>query len=99
MGVKWICWSIEDPGSLSSSSDSTSDALSVETNICMASPGPDSLTLRGSVEPAQTFTRGALDAPGQLWTIYGHREHMLAHGLTGLVCIYKSRTIQLCPYG
>ena len=22
------------------------------------------------------ITKGALNAPGQLWTIYGHREHM-----------------------
>ena len=50
-------------------------------------------TLRGLVELAQTLTKGALNAPGQLQTIYGHREHMLAHGLTGLVCIYKPRTI------
>ena len=62
-------------------------------DICAASPGPDSLTLRGSVELAQTFTKGALNAPGQLQTIYGHREHMLAHGLTGLVHSYKFRTI------
>ena len=66
---------------------------SVEMDVCAASPGPDSLTLRGSVELAQTFTKGALNAPGQLWTIYRHREHMLAHGLTGLVQSYKSRTI------
>ena len=39
------------------------------------------------------LTKGALNAPGQLWTIYRHREHMLAHGLTGLVHSYKSRTI------
>ena len=45
------------------------------------------------------ITRGALNAPGQLWTIYGHRGHMLAHGLTGLVCTYIYRTIWLCPYG
>ena len=71
----------------------------VETDICVASPRPDSLMLRGLVEPAQTFTKGALDAPGQLQSIYRHREHMLAHGLTGIVCSYKSRTIWLCPYG
>ena len=45
------------------------------------------------------ITKGALNAPGQLWTIYGHREHMLAHGLTGLVYTYIPRTIWLCPYG
>ena len=45
------------------------------------------------------ITKGALNAPGQLWTIYRHREHMLAHGLTGLVHSYKSRTIWLHPYG
>ena len=44
------------------------------------------------------ITKGPLNAPGQLWTIYGHREHMLAHGLTGLVCSYIPRTIWLCPY-
>ena len=65
----------------------------VEMDVCVASPGLDSLMLRGSVEPAQTFTQGALNAPGQLWTIYRHREHMLAHGLTECICSYKSRTI------
>ena len=65
----------------------------VEMDICVASPRPDSLTLRGSVELAWTFTKGALNAPRQLQTIYRHREHMLAHGLTGLVHSYKSRTI------
>ena len=55
--------------------------------------------LRGLVELAWTFTKGALNAPGQLWTIYRHREHMLVHGLIGLVYIYKSKTIQSCPYG
>ena len=30
------------------------------------------------------ITKGALNAPGQLQTICGHRKHMLAHGLTGL---------------
>ena len=45
------------------------------------------------------ITKGALNAPGQLWTIYRHREHMLAHGLAGLVCTYIPRTIWLCPYG
>ena len=45
------------------------------------------------------ITKGALNAPGQLQTIYGHREHMLAHGLTGLICTYIHRTIWLCPYG
>ena len=68
-------------------------------DVCVASPRPDSLILRGLVEPAWTFTKGALNALGQLWTIYRHREHMLAHGLTGLIYIYKFRTIQLCPYG
>ena len=48
----------------------------VEMDICAASPGPDSLTLRGSVEPARTLLKEHLNAPGQLWTIYGHREHM-----------------------
>ena len=71
----------------------TTKGQNVETDICMASPRLDSLTLRGLVELAQTFTKGALNAPGQLQTIYRHREHMLAHGLTGLVCSYKSRTI------
>ena len=65
----------------------------VKMDICVASPRSDSLMLRGLVELAWTFTKGALNALGQLWTIYGHREHMLAHGLTGLVCSYKSRTI------
>ena len=32
----------------------------VEMDICMASPGPDSLMLRGSVEPAQTLLKGHL---------------------------------------
>ena len=45
------------------------------------------------------ITKGALNAPGKLQTIYGHREHMLAHGLTGLICTYIHRTIWLCPYG
>ena len=45
------------------------------------------------------ITKGALNAPGQLWTIYRHREHMLAHGLTGLICTYIHRTIWLHPYG
>ena len=45
------------------------------------------------------ITKGALNAPGQLQTIYRHREHMLAHGLTGLVHTYIPRTIWLCPYG
>ena len=62
-------------------------------DVCVASPRPDSLMLRGSVEPAQTLLKGALNAPGQLQTIYGHREHMLAHGLTGLVHTYIPRTI------
>ena len=62
-------------------------------DICVASPRLDSLMLRGSVELAQTLTKGALNAPGQLWTIYRYREHMLAHGLTGLVYSHKSRTI------
>ena len=62
-------------------------------DICTASPRLDSLTLRGSVELDQTLLKGALNAPGQLWTIYGHREHMLVHGLTGPVCTYRSRTI------
>ena len=48
----------------------------VEMDVCAASPRPDSLTLRGSVELAWTLLKGALDAPGQLQTIYGHREHM-----------------------
>ena len=56
--------------------------LDVEMDVCVASPGPDSLMLRGSVELART-----------LWTIYRHREHMLAHGLTGLVHSYIPRTI------
>ena len=62
-------------------------------DVCMASPRLDNLMLRGLAELAWTSTKGALNAPGQSWTIYGHREHMLAHGLTGLVCSYKSRTI------
>ena len=45
------------------------------------------------------ITKGALNAPGQLQTIYRHREHMLAHGLTGLVHTYIHGTIWLCPYG
>ena len=45
------------------------------------------------------ITKGALNAPGQLWTIYGHREHMLAYGLAGLVCTYIPRTIWLHLYG
>ena len=45
------------------------------------------------------ITKGALNAPGQLWTIYRHRKHMLAHGLTGLVHTYIYRTIWLHPYG
>ena len=45
------------------------------------------------------ITKGALNAPGQLWTIYRHREHMLAHGLIGLIHTYIHRTIWLCPYG
>ena len=32
----------------------------VEMDICMASPGPDSLMLRVSVEPAQTLLKGHL---------------------------------------
>ena len=32
----------------------------VEMDVCMASPGPDSLTLRGLVEPAQTLLKGHL---------------------------------------
>ena len=47
-----------------------SEGKCVETDICVASPRPDSLMLRGLVEPAWTFTKGALDALGQLWTIY-----------------------------
>ena len=65
----------------------------VEMDVYVASPRPDSLMLRGSVEPVQTPTKGALNASRQLQTIYRHREHMLAHGLTGLVHSYKSRTI------
>ena len=65
----------------------------VEMNICVASPRLDSLMLRDLVELAQTLTKGALNAPRQLQTIYRHREHMIAHGLTGLVHSYKSRTI------
>ena len=45
------------------------------------------------------ITKGALNASGQLRTIYRHREHMLAHGLTGLVHTYIPRTIWLHPYG
>ena len=29
-------------------------------DVCMASPGPDSLTLRGLVEPGQTLLKGHL---------------------------------------
>ena len=32
----------------------------VETDVCVASPGLDSLTLRGSVELAQTLLKGHL---------------------------------------
>ena len=32
----------------------------VETDICVASPGPDSLMLRGLVEPAQILLKGHL---------------------------------------
>ena len=35
-------------------------ALSVKMDICVASPGLDSLMLRGSVEPAQTLLKGHL---------------------------------------
>ena len=45
----------------------------VEMDICMASPRPDSLMLRGLIELAWTFTKRAFNAPGQLQTIYGHR--------------------------
>ena len=45
------------------------------------------------------ITKGALNAPGWLQTIYGHREHFLAYELIGLICTYRSRTIWLCPYG
>ena len=65
----------------------------VEMDVCVARPGPDSLMLRGIGRTGPDITKEALNAPRQLWTIYGHREHMLAHGLTGLVCSYKSRTI------
>ena len=32
----------------------------VKTDVCVASPRPDSLTLRGLVEPAQTLLKGHL---------------------------------------
>ena len=32
----------------------------VETDVCVASPGPDSLMLRGLVEPAWTLLKGHL---------------------------------------
>ena len=50
--------------------------MPVKTDVCAESPRLDSLMLKGLVEPAQTFTKGALNASGLLWTIYGHREHM-----------------------
>ena len=65
----------------------------VEMDVYAASPRLDSLKLRGLVEPAWTLTKGALNASRQLQTIYRHRKHMLAHGLTGLICSYRSRTI------
>ena len=35
-------------------------ASNVETDVCVASPRPDSLTLRGLVEPARTLLKGHL---------------------------------------
>ena len=37
-----------------------SEGIDVETDICVASPGPDSLMLRGSVELAWTLLTGHL---------------------------------------
>ena len=74
-------------------------SVTVEMDICMAKSWTRQPHTQGFGRTSPDITKVALNAPGQLWTIYGHREHMLAHRLTGVVHTYIYRTIWLHPYG
>ena len=86
VGVKWICWLIDGPGSLSSSSDSASDVVSslevfsssLSVRTCMSDPSVSYLSSCGILAPREYVLVSLFQ-----WT----SVHLLLYTHTSLGCV------------